>query len=167
MVMRLRRLEAGETDLLKEFVYEAIFIPEGAEAPPREITDRPELKLYYADFGAGRADCGIVAEDDGRPVGAAWARIMQDYGHVDGDTPSLAIALYKDYRGQGIGTRMLEAMLQLLREKGFERVSLAVWKENYAVRIYEKAGFRITGENEHEYIMIRELGTHCLQTEQK
>ncbi len=42
---------------------------------------------------------------------------------------------------------------QDLREKGYKRTSLSVQKGNYAVRMYEKAGFEVLGENEEEYIM--------------
>ena len=79
---------------------------------------------------------------------------MNDYGHVDDDTPSFAISLYKEYRGQGIGTILMQKMLGLLKEKGFSKASLAVQKENYAVRMYEKAGFKTVSENEQEYIMV-------------
>ena len=155
--MKLRELTKNETDLLKDFLYEAIFIPEGAEAPDRSIIERPELKIYYEDFGTGRADYCIVADDNGRVIGAVWARIMNDYGHVDDDTPSLAISLYKEYRGQGIATRLMKRMLELLKEKGFERASLAVQKANYAFRMYEKVGFRIVDENDEEFIMVCDL----------
>ena len=43
----IRKLCPEETDLLKVFLYEAIFIPEGAEPPDRNIVERPELRLYY------------------------------------------------------------------------------------------------------------------------
>ena len=155
--VKLRELRPDETELLRNFVYEAIFIPEGMEPPGREIVEQPELRVYYEDFGAGEADCCIVAEDGGKAVGAVWARIMEDYGHVDPETPSLAISLYREYRGMGTGTRLLNGILALLRKKGYERVSLAVQKANYAVRMYEKAGFVIAGENEEEYIMVRDL----------
>ena len=56
-----------------------------------------------------------MAEVNGIVVGAVWTRIMNDYGHVDDETPSFAIALYKDYRGKGIGTTMMLEMLELLR----------------------------------------------------
>ena len=102
------------------------------------------------------ADYCIVAEDDGRVVGAVWTRIMNDYGHVDDDTPSFAISLYKEYRGQGIGTQLMKDMLALLK-KGYERASLAVQKANYAVRMYEKVGFRTVDENDEEFIMVCEL----------
>ncbi|MCR5060908.1 MAG: GNAT family N-acetyltransferase [Saccharofermentans sp.] len=155
--MELRELNKNETDLLKDFLYEAIFIPEGAEAPERSIISRPELKIYYEDFGTGRADYCIVADDNCRMIGAVWTRIMNDYGHVDDETPSFAISLYKEYRGQGIGTQLMKAMLKLLKEKGFERASLAVQKGNYAFRMYEKAGFRIVDENDEEFIMVCDL----------
>ena len=160
--MELRELRYNETELLKDFLYEAIFIPEGVDSPPREIIEQPELKLYYEGFGTGRADYCIVADDGGNVIGAAWTRIMNDYGHVDDETPSLAISLYKAYRGQGIGTQLMEMILALLKEKGYERVSLAVQKANYAVRMYEKVGFKTVDENDEEFIMVCDLKADSL-----
>ena len=155
--MQLRNLHDDETELLKEFLYEAIFIPEGVEPPDRSIIEQPELKIYYEDFGAGRADHCIVADDNGKVIGAVWTRIMNDYGHVDDETPSFAISLYKEYRGQGIGTRLMKEMLSLLKEKGYKQASLAVQKANYAVRMYKNVGFKTVDENDEEFIMLCEL----------
>ena len=152
--MKIRELKMSETELLKDFLYEAIFIPEGIEPPDRKIIELPELRLYYEDFGKGSADNCLVTEEDGRIVGAVWTRIMNDYGHVDDETPSFAISLYKEYRGRGIGTKLMYAMLELLGAKGYKRASLAVQKANYAVGMYEKVGFRIIDQNEEEYIMV-------------
>ena len=149
----LRLMDPSEYDLLRDFLYEAIFIPAGVEPPPRSIVERPELRIYYDGFGTGAADYCIVAEEDGRIVGAVWSRIMNDYGHIDDSTPSLAISLYKDYRGRGLGTELMKAIISLLADKGFERVSLAVQKANYAVKLYRKVGFEVVGENEEEFIM--------------
>lgn len=155
--MELRELKLNEADLLKDFLYEAIFIPEGMEPPAREIIMQPELKIYYENFGTGRADNCIVADDNGHVVGAVWTRIMNDYGHVDDDTPSFAISLYKEYRGQGIGTKLMQKMLMLLKKQGYEKASLAVQKANYAVRMYENVGFKTVDENDEEYIMVCKL----------
>ncbi len=152
--MVIRELRSDETALLKDFLYEAIFIPEGTDPPARDIIEQPELKTYYEGFGSGIADYCLVAEDAGQIIGAVWTRIMNDYGHVDDSTTSFAISLYKDYRGKGIGAELMRRMLELLREKGWEKASLAVQKANYAVRMYEKAGFRITDETPQEYIMV-------------
>ena len=155
--MKIRELKKGEENILKDFLYEAIFIPEGVEPPDRSIIELPELKLYYEDFGKGSADYCLVAEDDGRVIGAVWTRIMNDYGHVDDDTPSFAISLYKEYRGQGTGTRLMLKMLGLLRTKGYKRASLAVQKANYAVKMYEKTGFVTVDQNQEEFIMVCEF----------
>lgn len=82
---------------------------------------------------------------------------MDDYGHVKDDIPSFAISLYKEYRGKGIGTMMMRQMLQLLKTQGYKKASLAVQKENYAVKMYEKAGFKTVKENDEEFIMVCEL----------
>ena len=153
----IRKLRNNETDLLKEFLYQAIFIPEGVNPPDRSIINLPELSLYYEDFGSGPAANCLVAEVDDKVVGAVWTRIMNDYGHVDDETPSFAISLYKEYRSRGFGTRMMREMLKLLREQGYKKASLAVQKANYAVSMYETVGFRIIDENEEELIMVCDL----------
>lgn len=156
--MVIREMRDNEKNLLQDFLYEAIFIPEGMEPPPKDIIERPELKLYYEDFGSGEADHCFVAEDDGKVVGAVWTRIMEDYGHVDSQTPSFAISLIQEYRGKGIGTELMKKMLEHLKNQGFKKASLAVQKSNYAVRMYEKVGFRKVDENNEEYIMVCYLG---------
>ncbi len=155
--MEIRRLRDNERELLKDFLYEAIFIPEGMQPPERTIIELPELVIYYENFGNSPADNCFVAEENGKVVGAVWTRIMNDYGHVDDDTPSFAISLYKEYRGRGIGTELMRRMLGLLKEQGYKKASLAVQKANYAVRMYEAVGFRTVDENDAEYIMVCEL----------
>ena len=82
---------------------------------------------------------------------------MDDYGHVDDETPSFAISLYKDYRGQGIGSQLMLKMLELLKWQGYERASLSVQKANYAVKMYKNVGFKTVREKAEEYIMVCEL----------
>ena len=152
----IRNLREDEKVLLKDFLYEAIFIPEGTPSPDRFIIKQPELAIYYENFGSGPADYCLVAEVGGRVVGAVWTRIMNDYGHVDDDTPSLVISLFKEYRGKGIGTVMMFCMLDLLKEQGWKKASLAVQKANYEVEMYKYVGFKIVNENDDEYIMVCE-----------
>ena len=44
--------------------------------------------------------------------------------------------------------KVMREMLDLLKQQGYERASLAVQKANYAVRMYETVGFQNVGENE-------------------
>ena len=153
----VRALREQETAVLDDFLYEAIFIPKGVTPPPKDIIKRPELQVYVENFGKRAGDTALVAEADGQIVGAVWVRIMNDYGHIDDNTPSFAVSLYKEYRSKGIGTRLMSEMLDTLREAGFSQASLAVQKANYAVKMYKKLGFEIVDENEEEYIMLCKL----------
>ena len=157
MEYTIRKMTVPEYPLLSDFLYEAIFIPNGIKPPPRDIIASPELQIYVERFGALKDDFALVAEIEGKIVGAVWVRIMNDYGHIDEETPSLAISLYKEYRGQGIGTNMMKEMLSLLKTHGYKRVSLSVQKANYAAEMYRKIGFEIARENEEERIMIYNL----------
>ena len=153
----IRTLRKNEIDLLKDFLYEAIFVPEGTELPTRDIIEKPELRVYTDDFGTQKGDNCLVADFGGKVVGAVWTRIMDDYGHVDDEMPSLAISLYKEYRNQGIGSQLMVKMLELLKWQGYEQVSLAVQKTNYAIKMYEDFGFKQVNETAEEYIMVCEL----------
>ena len=82
---------------------------------------------------------------------------MEDFGHVDDETPSFAISLFKEYRGYGIGTELMKRMIEELRTQGFKKASLSVQKTNYAVHLYNKVGFEVYCENEEEFIMICHL----------
>lgn len=48
----------------------------------------------------------------------------------------------------------MQAMIKHLKEKGYKKTSLAVQKDNFAVRMYEKVGFEIAWENKEEFIMV-------------
>jgi len=153
----IRKIREDEYRLLDDFIYEAIFIPEGVEPPPKSIINQPDLQVYIKNFGREKDDICFVAETEGKVVGAVWVRDMQDYGHIADGVPSFAISLYKEYRNFGIGTKLMTTMLSELRSRGYKKTSLAVQKANYAVMMYKKVGFSVVDENEEEYIMVCEL----------
>ena len=153
----IRPLDETEYSVLESFLYEAIFVPDGVSAPSRDIIRQPDLQVYLEGFGSRKGDAALCAVYGGSIVGAVWGRIMNDYGHIDDDTPSLAISLYKEYRNQGIGTELLRRMILLLRQSGYKQVSLSVQKANYAARMYLNAGFKVVNENPEEYIMALDL----------
>ncbi len=153
----IRPIRPEEFVLLEDFLYEAIFVPEGAEPPPKAIVQRDELQLYVKNFGESPHDYCFVAEEAGNIIGAVWCRIMDDYGHVDDDTPSLAMSLCKEYRGRGIGTALLRHMLTFLKASGYKKLSLSVQKDNFAAGMYLKNGFKTAIEKAEEYIMLCDL----------
>lgn len=153
----IRELAPADFPHMKEFLYHAIFVPPGEEAPPREIIEHPAVYVYIDGYGEKRGDCGVIAEVDGRRVGAAWARIIPAFGHIDDATPELAISVLPGYRGRSIGAMMMARLFDLLREGGFSRTSLAVQKRNAAVRFYRRLGYVDVGESEQEFIMVKDL----------
>lgn len=115
--LNIRELKENEYKILDNFLYEAIFIPKGTKKPPREIINKEELQVYVKDFGSYKDDNCIVAELNNKIVGACWNRIMNDYGHID--------SLYEEYRGKGIGTKLMETMLKLLKDNNKENYKLS------------------------------------------
>lgn len=144
----------AEFPLLSGFLYEAIFIPEGAAPPPRTVLLSPPLRDYVAGFGSRRDDRALVAEAAGRVVGAVWVRCGAGFGRVAEGVPELAAALDPACRGRGVGTRLLRAMLRLLADEGYPAVSLSVQKANPAVRLYRRLGFQVVREHPEEYVMV-------------
>ena len=157
MNYNIRKIREDEYRILDDFIYEAIFIPEGVEPPPKSIINQSDIQVYVKDFGSKKDDICFVAETDENIVGAVWVRDMNDYGHIADGVPSFAISLYKEYRNFGIGTKLMKTMLDELKSRGYKRTSLAVQKANYAVRMYKNVGFVVIDENAEEYIMVCEL----------
>lgn len=156
-MIEIRPLKPEEIPLLEEFLYQAIFIPQGLASLPRSILKEPELEMYIKDLGQQSDDWALAAEVNGRLVGAVWVRIMKDYGYYDDRTPSLSISFLSEFRGQGLGQQLMTAMLDLLKAKGYPSVSLSVSKDNPAVCFYQRLGFVTVEEREDDYLMLCRL----------
>ncbi len=158
----VRHMRCDEWSLLEDFLYEAIYVPEGyeGEVPRSVIYDDPKCRAAFAGFGSLPDDRAVVAEVDGEVVGACWVRTTDEYGHIDDETPSFSISLRRPYRGQGIGTAMMRALLAELRGAGYGRASLSVQKQNPALNLYERLGFRIVGDgfDQTEWLMTCRFG---------
>jgi ribosomal protein S18 acetylase RimI-like enzyme len=157
----IREIKKTEYPLLEDFLYNAIYIPKSAEYPPREIIFEPEIYVYIKDFGMD-TDCGVVAEQGGVIIGAAWTRIIHAYGHIDNNTPELAISVLSEHHSRGVGTMLMNSLFDLLRKRGYRRTSLSVQQDNPAVRFYTRLGYRTTDEKldpagHEDYIMVKEL----------
>ena len=72
----IREMRNEEFGLLGDFLYEAIYIPDGIEPPPKSVIECPELQEYIVGFGNRKHDKALVAEIQGNIVGAIWARVM-------------------------------------------------------------------------------------------
>lgn len=160
MTSSIRPFQITEIDYLQEMLYEAIFVSEGDDPPPKSIIYRPELKKYYENWGMEN-DLAFVAEKDGKRVGIVWSRIFKTgnkgYGFVDENTPEVSISVHPEYRNQGIGMRLLRSLLHEVASRGTVKVSLSTDKRNKAVNMYKREGFEIVKENDVDFIMVKYL----------
>lgn len=154
----IREMRTDEYPLLDDFLYQAIYQPDTTYLAPKSIINKPELQVYIKDFGKQKDDYCFCAEVDNRVVGAVWVRNINGYGSIDDVTVEFAASVFDEYQKMGIGTALMNRMLEHLKELNYTKASLAVQKENYDVRMYRKVGFEIADENEQEYIMIHRLG---------
>ena len=155
-------MQTSDYSCLPEFLYQAIFIPKGVEPLPRSIINDPQIFAYIKDFNTQIGDLGVVAEHNGQIVGAAWTRIIPAYGHINAETPELAISILPEFRGYGIGSKLMKKLFEVLRANGYAQTSLSVQKDNPAVRLYKRLGYRIMEEKldhmgNEDYIMIKDL----------
>ncbi len=157
----IREIKPSELGKLEDMLYEAIYQPDETNLIPREILKLPEICVYIDNFGKKKDDYCLVADLNGKIVGAVWTRILsgdiKGYGNIDDETPEFAISLYKEYRNHGIGTKLMTAMIKHLRDSGYKQTSLNVKKDNYAVKLYKNMGFEIVGEDSEDYLMLLKL----------
>ena len=113
------------------------------ESSLESVQQQPELARYAAGWGRV-GDCGYAAWQGAMPTGAAWMRLWsgddKGFGYISDDIPELGLAVIPDYRGQGIGTRLLTQLLDTARGK-FRAVSLSVRSDSPAVNLYKQVGF--------------------------
>jgi GNAT superfamily N-acetyltransferase len=103
---------------------------------------------------------GFAADHDGRPVGCALVNVV--------DTKAELVVLATNYRGAGVGTTLLEAVVQRAKDEGWSRLWLITSNDNTdAIRLYQRAGwdwvdFRRDGITRARAVKpeIPEIGNH-------
>lgn len=157
----IRSLQENELPVLEKMLYHALHVPEGMDAFPWDAIYHPNTYAYIKDFGSLPDDYCLVADMDGRIIGAVWVRLLfepvKGYGNIDSKTPEFAISVLPDYRGRGIGSKLMHATLMHLAENGYRAASLSVAKDNRAFNLYCKCGFSVLRENADDYIMAVSL----------
>ncbi len=152
----VRRGGAQDVRFLRDMLHHAYYWKERApDSGPGPVA------LYVKAWGRP-GDTAVIAIDGGFPVGAAWYRLFSadrpGYGFVDERTPELAIAVVPSARGKGIGSKLLGALLDRVREAGYPSISLSVDRNNAgAIELYERHGFTKVGEDEDSFTMLASL----------
>ena len=159
--LAVRPAVATDADFLTEMLVAAAFWrPDGPGGSVGEVMAQPQLAHYVTGWPRP-GDLGVIAYQDQQQVGAAWLRFLSQpdpgYGFVDASTPELSMAVLPAWRGQGVGRRLLEAILHAARDQGCTSVSLSVEPDNPARLLYERVGFRHVGDFSGSFTMLLSL----------
>jgi ribosomal protein S18 acetylase RimI-like enzyme len=153
--LALRTATSGDRPFLTAMAREACALEGRHPIPP---VDDPAVIELLPDSD----DAAVVAERAGESVGAAWwltrrpALVTTKHGEP---LPEIAMAVVKAHRERGIGTALVEALVDRASEK-FTAVTLNVHLLNdSAIRLYMRTGFRVAGAGRGWYgvAMIRWL----------
>ncbi|MBQ2698134.1 MAG: GNAT family N-acetyltransferase [Clostridia bacterium] len=155
-LLRLLRQTAAETEfLLRE---------------PEEIAmSEAEEAVFLSARAAHPGTLMLVADRGGEVVGLASLVPVSAFLRCR-HRCELSIALLRDIWGRGVGRTMMETLLEVAAETGYEQAELEVDVRNTAARaLYESLGFREIGRRPHsmkfldgrytdDILMVRELG---------
>lgn len=142
--MPLRESQDSDLEFLNEMLYEA-------------LAD-PTIKKALAGWGTREGDTAVVAAKDSRPIGAAWYRYWTDDNNIRGYTkeeiPVLVIGVQRDYRHRGVGTKMIEWLIDHASKQAIPEISLMVSKDNYAINLYRRQGFVEYADKGQSLLMV-------------
>lgn len=129
----LRKMEEKDIDYIVEIEKEAFTTPWSKEAFRIEI-DENNLAYY------------VVAEVDGKAVAYGGIWLIINEGHITN------IAVKKEYKGKGIGNKIVEALIYHCVKLGIDNMTLEVRASNHvAIGLYEKYGFLDYGRRPNYY----------------
>jgi len=157
MSVVVRRGSVKDVRFLRDMLHHAYYWKERKpDAGPGPV------QLYVKAWGR-EGDTAVIAVVDGFPVGAAWYRLFPaghpGYGFVDEHTPELAVAVVPGARGRGVGSALLQTLLERARDAGFGALSLSVDLYNAAaIALYERHGFAPVEERDDSLTMVVSLG---------
>ncbi|WP_229860109.1 GNAT family N-acetyltransferase [Candidatus Sulfurimonas baltica] len=140
MSVTLYFLRSTEQKIAEDMLHFAYRLDEVAKT----VDDICELEKYTQNYGLTNRDLGLYALKENKIAGAIWLRLLKEddnaNGYVNDNTPVLTIGVKPEFRGEGVGSSMLE---QLILEAGslYENISVSVLNNNKTVSYFEKFGF--------------------------
>ncbi len=153
----LRPAEISDLDFLRHMLLEAAYWRHSDKPDLEEGLRPPHLAKLLAGWGRP-GDNGVIAEADGRYLGAAWYRYWiendHSYGYVAETIPEVAIGVAPKARGCGLGRMLMVDIIALAKREGVSALSLSVERTNPAQRLYRGVGFEEVAGDEGALTML-------------
>lgn len=131
MLIEYLKITCGETRFL-------------VKEPEEIIMTLEQEKDYIKNQNESENSIMILAFLDGEYIGncALIGNRLSRFKH----RVTMGIALYQKFTGMGIGRVMIEELISIAREKGFEQIELEVVAGNErALHLYKSMGFEVYG----------------------
>jgi len=160
------KIRAGTIEdlpFLEKMLYEAIFWnPLTKRMPIDEILIVPDISKILHQWKNRDGDFSLIAiNSKDRPIGCVWYRFWtinnQSFGYIDDETPEIGIAVVKNYRSKGLGTNLMNAIIDHARNIGINKLSLSVEPNNFALNLYQNLGFIKVAESGTSWTMVKYL----------
>ena len=104
----------------------------------------PAARFYYRNIASGNAIFWTL-DDGGALVGELYVFLsLDDRDFADGESTAYlcAFRVKEAHRGQGLGSRLMEAALAELKQIGFRRATIGVGSDKpQNIRLYRRFGF--------------------------
>ncbi len=146
----IRRGNRQDVRFLKDMLRHAFYWRSGG------TVEDASLWRYVSGWGR-QGDAAVIALEDGFPIGAAWYRLFTreepGFGFVDSRTPEVAMAVVPSRRGRGIGSDLLDSLVELAKEQGYGGLSLTVADQSAAMHVFEKNGFSKVEQTDGSWTM--------------
>jgi GNAT superfamily N-acetyltransferase len=146
----IRRGNRQDVRFLRDMLRHAFYWRSGG------TVEDASLWRYVSGWGR-RGDAAVIGLESGFPIGAAWYRLFPreepGFGFVDDQTPEMAIAVVPSRRGRGIGTELVDSLIELAKEQGYGGLSLSVADESPAMHVFAKQGFEKVEQTDGSWTM--------------
>jgi RimJ/RimL family protein N-acetyltransferase len=127
----------GFYEALSEVARERVYI-EMIEAPPFKKVSAFQTGLIKKNGPV------YYAIDHDRVIG--WSDVFPEENPRQSHRGSLGMGLLPEYRGQGLGSKLLSSVLDHSKQFGLEKIELSVFTSNAsAIALYRKFGFENEG----------------------
>jgi GNAT superfamily N-acetyltransferase len=113
---------------------------------------------HYVDGWGRTGDTALIAMEGGHSVGAAWFRLFPGanpgYAFLDEATPELTVVVVPSRQGQGIGTKLLAALIERGKAAGYPALAVSVRRDDADGPLFLEQGFEQVRE-EGETLTLR------------
>lgn len=133
---------AALIDLMKQILDETPFLSKGSDEFSLRVEDEV---AFIRNLENDERGCLICAWLDGRLVGSASLSAVSQSLRLR-HRATMGISVRKDAWGRGVGSRLMDALIQAAQSAGFRQLELEVAEDNArAISLYRKFGFEEWG----------------------